>query len=388
MKPTLLPRVVIALLCLSLGACAGQQAAALLVDRSGNQADFGVAASAGAQLATAKGDLQRAEGRGAGGITMVEMDCGSSPDQARAAAQNVAREAFCGIGFTDSDEALAGVQPFVAAKRPFMVIGATDPTLPKRCGAGVFMACFGDDAQATAAAMFGAKRFGKRCAVVTDSAHAYTRGLTRYFRQAYEREGGSVVLQMDRRDPNARREIAAMKARGDAFDFVFLAGEPDELSALLGLLRDALPGKPILGGDGLDCSAVATSGTAPSDGVFFTTHAWFGEGASPEAKAFADAYTQAYGTPPSNAFAALGYDAVMLVQVAARRAGGTTSPDPKALSKAIGEIRNWQGVTGEFNFSNGPVPRKDVWIVEVRNGQRRLAQRMPAPLPLPVRQPM
>jgi branched-chain amino acid transport system substrate-binding protein len=297
----------------------------------------------------------------------------------------VAREAFCGIGFTDSDEALAAVPAFVAARKPFVVVGATDPTLPARCGKGVFLACFGDDAQATAAAMFGAKRFGKRCAVVTDSAHAYTRGLTRYFRQAYEREGGSVVLQMDRRDPNAPREIAAMKARGDAFDFVFLASEPDDLSALLGLLRDALPGKPILGGDGLDCSAVTTSGSAPSDGVFFTTHAWFGEGASPEAKAFADAFTQAYGTPPGNAFAALGYDAVMLVQLAARRAGGAQNPDPVRLAKAIGEIRNYRGVTGDFNFTDGPVPRKSVWIVEVSKGQKRLAMRMPAPLPLPKR---
>ncbi len=381
------PRLTAFLLALlsSLAGCQSQNAAALLIDRSGTQADFGIAASAGAQLATARGDLQASEIPAGSGIAMLEIDCGSSGAQAQAAANGVAREAFCGIGFSDSDEALAAVPVFVKAGKPFMVIGATDPTLPSRCGKGVYLACFGDDAQAAAAAIFAAKNFGKRCALVTDSAYDYTRGLTRYFRNAFQREGGSVVLQMDRRTPDAAKEIAALKARADAFDFVYLASEPDDLSALLGLLREALPGKPIIGGDGLDCAAVATSGTAPSDRVFFTTHAWFGEGASPEAKAFAEAYTLAYGTPPGNAFAALGYDAAMLVQVAAKRAGGVQNPDPARLSKAIGEIRNWRGVTGEFNFTDGPVPRKSVWILEVSKGQRRLASRMPAPPPMPVR---
>jgi ABC-type branched-subunit amino acid transport system substrate-binding protein len=49
--------------------------------------------------------------------------------------------------------------------------------------------------------------------------------------------------------------------------------------------------------------------------VYFTTHAWFGTGATPEARAFADAYTNAYGKPPANGFAALGYDATMIMQM-------------------------------------------------------------------------
>lgn len=374
------------LLLAALTGCRTQNAAALIVEGSGPLAAFGVPASAGAQLATARSDLTSAGTKGDAGITMLMISVDGSASQAQQVANGCAATSFCGIGFNDSDEALAAVPAFVKAGRPFMVIGATDPTLPARCGKGVYLTCFGDDAQAGAAAIFAARNFGKRCAVVTDSAFDYTRSLTRHFRNAYQREGGSVVLQMDRRTPDADKEIAALKARADAFDFVYLASEPDGLSELLGLLRQALPGKPIIGGDGLDCDAVATSGTTPSDRVFFTTHAWFGEGTTPEAKAFADAYTQAYGTPPPNAFAALGYDAVMLVQVAARRAGGAQNPDPARLSKAIGEIRNWRGVTGEFNFTDGPVPRKSVWILEVSKGQRRLASRMPSPPPMPVRE--
>jgi len=67
----------------------------------------------------------------------------------------------------------------------------------------------------------------------------------------------------------------------------------------------------------------------------------------------------------------------MLVQLASRRAGGVENPNSGALIKAIGEIRNYHGATGEISFGNGPIPRKDVWIVAVMKGERELAARMP-----------
>jgi ABC-type branched-subunit amino acid transport system substrate-binding protein len=178
---------------------------------------------------------------------------------------------------------------------------------------------------------------------------------------------------------SAGAELSALKTRADAagVNFVFMASEPDGLSELLGAIREAMPTLPIIGGDGLDCGAVATSGRAPSDRVYYATHGWFGKGANADAEAFAKAYAAVNGTPPPNAFTALGHDAVMLVQLAARRAGGVENPNPGALLKAISEIRNDRGATGEISFGNGPVPRKDVWIVAVMKGERELAKRMP-----------
>lgn len=381
MKPSIRLLALFALIPLPLLACSGAKTAGvLLTERTGALSDFGAATAAGAALATTQGDPASTSGGNAARMTLLERDTGSSPATAKAEAESAVKLVACGIGLSDSDEAFAAAPVFAKAGKPFMVVGATDPRIPERCGKGTFLACFGDDAQAEAIARFAAASFGKRCVVVTDSTRDYTRGLTNFFRGSFEREGGSVVAQIDRRGVSFKAELAALRARAEAAGvaFVFVASEPDGLSEMLGAIREAMPKLPIIGGDGLDCAGVAMSGAAPSDGVYFATHGWFGKGASADAQAFARAYAAAHGTPPPNAFAALGYDAVMLVQHATRKAGGAENPNPGALAKAIGEIRDYQGATGVISYAGGPVPRKDVWIVAVMKGERELARRMPA----------
>ena len=92
---------------------------------------------------------------------------------------------------------------------------------------------------------------------------------------------------------------------------------------------------------------------------------------TPTAQAFVAAYSTAYGTPPVNAFAALGYDAARLAIDARTRAG---SDDPKAIAAALAATTDFHGVTGTINYANGPVPKKDVWMVSVTNGTLQLAR--------------
>ncbi|MFZ4721709.1 MAG: ABC transporter substrate-binding protein [Phycisphaerales bacterium] len=344
------------------------QVCTVVTDLTGTQADFGSAVQSGAKVAMTAAP-------GPSPIAARFRDAGSDSTLAHALAQSVAPNSLVGIGFTDSDEALAAVPDFVREGRPFVIAGATDPELPARCGPGVFMACFGDDAQADAAAQFALGTFGKRCVVISDSAYDYTRKLSGFFAASMRRRGGSIALEIDRRDPTAQARIASLSGSATQIDFVFVSAKPDGLSELLGTIRRALPATPIIGGDGLDCEAVLRSGTSATDRVFFTCHAWLGEGASPEARAFVEAYRRMHGRAPANSFAALGHDAMMIVQAAAARAA-TRSPD--AIRDEIARTRDFQGASGTISFDAGPVPRKDVWIVEVRGGARRLAERIRA----------
>jgi branched-chain amino acid transport system substrate-binding protein len=273
-------------------------------------------------------------------------DAGSASALARALAENVASTSIVGIGFTDSDEALAGVSAFVRRSKPFMIVGATDPDLPARCGPGVFMACFGDDAQADAAARFAIRTFGKRGALIGDSAFDYTRKLFEFFRASALRRGGSITQMIDRRAPDAASRIAGLAADAPNLDFVFVSAEPDGLSEVLGMIRKALPNTTIVGGDGLDCDAVLRAGDSLSERVFFTTHAWFAEGASPGARKFADAYRALHGHPPSNGFAALGHDAMAVVRAAYERSGSRT---PSAIREEIARTCNFQGASGTIS---------------------------------------
>jgi branched-chain amino acid transport system substrate-binding protein len=115
----------------------------------------------------------------------------------------------------------------------------------------------------------------------------------------------------------------------------------------------------------------------PSDRVWFTTHAWFGPGATPEALAFAAAYERAYGAPPPNAFAALGYDAANIVMDAVAKAASVNRAGNLAVIRdSIATTRNHRGASGTVDFRSGPIPAKDVWVVEVSQGTRRLARRV------------
>jgi branched-chain amino acid transport system substrate-binding protein len=84
---------------------------------------------------------------------------------------------------------------------------------------------------------------------------------------------------------------------------------------------------PIVGGDGLDTPNVLKSESDITTDVWFTTHAWLStENGTPCAKAFVQEYENAYGHPPRDAFAALGYDSANLLLDAIGRAEGA-SPD-------------------------------------------------------------
>ena len=353
---------------------------AVLAAETGPMSPIGLSAMRGAQLAITE--------RNHTSTLRFDAECidtQSSSAHATEVARAAAARNTIGIGFTDSDPALLAIPEFTRIGKPFVVIGATDPKLPGRCGAGTFLACFGDDAQAIAAADFGAAHFGKRALVIFDSRYEYTRTVASFFRSRFGNEvGGSAVAEFDLSFTPAPAIAPHLVAPANKADFIFVACMPEDIAAVLKSVRSALPTTPIIGGDSFDCDAVlrtatadsqasanAASATAPTNHVWFTTHAWLGAGASDAALAFVDAYSAAYGTPPVNAFAALGYDAARLAIDARTRAD---SDDPKAIAAALAATTDFHGVTGTISYANGPVPKKDVWMVSVTNGTLQLAR--------------
>ncbi len=331
---------------------------AILDDATGGQAPLGREATAGAVFAL-----------GASARTIYDTE--SSAAVAARVARIAAAAHAVGIGFTDSDTALAGVPAFTALGKPFVIIGASDPTLPSRCGPGTFLACFGDDAQARAAADFGAEHFGTRVAIIFDSRFDYSRTVAAFFRDRVNERRGTAVVEIDLSKSPSSSITSLLAPMESTVDFVYAALQPEHVGAVIAAVRGALPRTPIIGGDGLDFDGVLTTAGAPSDRVWFTTHAWLGEGATKEVAAFAAAFKAATGTEAS-AFAALGYDAANLVNDARTRA---MSDDPARITEALSATRDFPGVTGTISFAKGPVPMKDVWIVEVANGRTRLAKR-------------
>jgi branched-chain amino acid transport system substrate-binding protein len=165
-------------------------------------------------------------------------------------------------------------------------------------------------------------------------------------------------------------------------ELIFLASWPDEGPQVVDLLRQAGFTAPILGGDSFDSQDLWQQYPNVSD-VYFTTHAYLGaDNSNPVVKAFRQKYLQAYPNSRPDAFAALGYDTARLLMAAINKAG---SAKPADVLKALGEIRQFEGVTGSIGYTNGSrIPTKSVSIIGIEQGNFRLVKELfPVEVPPP-----
>lgn len=352
---------------------------AVLLDLSGGQETLGQPAANGFELAyNLAGDTVTRHTR------LLSDDTRTDDEASKAAAERLAHSVLCGAGFTNNESLLIAGPFFQKAGKPFLSIGATDPAVPEEIGDCIFLTCFGDNTQAAAAAEFAKAEFGGKVAILWDSSTQYTQTLPKYFRTRFEELGGQVLLNESFEGCDLTELGKQISGLAEKPDFVYLAAMPECVGDEIASLRAAGVELPILGGDGLDTPNVLESEKGRNSDVWFTTHAWLSEKTGTEAaKKFVANYKSAYGQLPSNAFAALGYDAGNLLFEAMRRAKDKT---PAALKTALEETKDFAGVTGTISFApDQHVPLKTVWIIKVEDGKQSLAKSfVPGKVPPPL----
>jgi branched-chain amino acid transport system substrate-binding protein len=276
--------------------------------------------------------------------------------------------ATAGIGYTDSTYALDAGRVFQKAGIPFITPGATAPDLPNQVGSSMFLAAYGDDAQALAMAKYAWSELKLRhVAVWVDESSVYTRTVGGFFEEFFRNLGGTV----DRRNFAAGVTdfgdwIAAFKKADPKPQAIYGASMPRSAVSLIEQVRDAGVDVPLLSGDGWDDEAIVES--SKSNGIkniVFTTHLFLGVD-TPGMKEFSEAYKQKFGSPPPNAFAPLGFDSVNLLATAIERAG---SIQPDAVRSALANTRDFEGLVGKIAYSPGKrVPDKAVAVIKIDDG--------------------
>ena len=271
------------------------------------------------------------------------------------------------LGLSDTDMVLAAAPVAAESRRLFLTSGATSPRLPEQVPQYLYLACFGDNVQAAAAAETAWYDLDARTAAVLYAAgNTYTDLLQGYFRDRFTQLGGTVG-SVRAYAPGRLDDIAAGLG---SVDLVFLAtGSADEAAQIIQRLRKAGVNAPVFGGDSYDSEALWQQYPALQD-VYYTTHAYLGEdNPDPVVQTFRRAYIKAYGSRP-DAFAALGYDAARLLMSAIRQAGST---DPEAVRQALGDIHEFTGVTGTMRYPQGSrIPVKSVTVLRIEDGETAL----------------
>jgi branched-chain amino acid transport system substrate-binding protein len=290
------------------------------------------------------------------------------------------------LGFSDSDMTLAAAPIAAKAGLPFVTSGATSPKLPDAVPTYLYLACFGDNVQAAAAAEYSYNDLKAKTAyLLIDKGMEYTLLLGKYFKERFTELGGQIVLEDTYQggDKDFSAQITKLKGLATPPDILFIASGPDDVGVLVKQFRDAGVDKPIVGGDGYDTPLLIEIAGKGAENVYFTTHSLMDPQLGTDAvKKFMSAYQAEYKNPPENAFAALGYDTVKLIADSIKRAG---SDDPKAILEALGKTKDFPGVTGSITYQPGSrIPQKGVTVILVKDGKFTLAkevvpQKVPAP---------
>lgn len=284
------------------------------------------------------------------------------------------------MGLSDTDMVLAAAPVAAARLRLFLTSGATSPKLPGQVPGYLFLACFGDNVQAAAAAESAWNDLGARTAAVLYAAgDTYTDLLQGYFRARFTGLGGRIATVR-----TYERDDLDDVAQGlGAVDLVFLAtGSADDSLAIIRRLRDADIAVPVFGGDSYDSEQLWQQHPEVEE-VYYTTHAYLGgDSPDPVVRRFTAAYADANDGTRPDAFAALGYDTARLLMTAISEAG---SSDAAAVREALSGIREFSGVTGRMSYpTDSRIPTKSVAILRITGGRTELfGQLMPKEIPGP-----
>jgi branched-chain amino acid transport system substrate-binding protein len=304
-------------------------------------------------------------------LRLVAIDTASEPDSAAAtvaAALQKNPDTVAGFGYSYSTFALEVGRVFQAAGLPFVTSGATAPDLPQQVGDQMFLAAYGDDAQAKVMAAFARDQLKlDHAALWIDEGFVYTRTVGAYFDTYFRQAGGSVDRQTypaDKRDFSAL--IAAFNAASPKPQAIYAASMPRTSVDLISQVRAAGITVPLLSGDGWDDPEIVdASRRLDVPNIYFTTHRFLDVN-TPDMQAFIAGYKAKYGSAPPNAFAPLGFDTVNLLVDAIARAGST---EPARIRDALAATQGFPGVVGPISYAPGQrVPEKGVAVIGLNRG--------------------
>ena len=304
-------------------------------------------------------------------IELIAPDGKTDQQETAKSAQRVLSEGIvAGFGQSDTTFVMAGAPLFQEKGIPFVTSGATHPELPAWVGDNMFMTAFGDDDQSFAIADYAFDTLGvKRVAVWTDNSMDFTKALSKFFIQRFQERGGEIIGQdaFMMGDTDFSAQIARLAAIDPAPDAVFISAIPSEAGLSIKQIREQGITMPIISGDGFDTELVSTvPGPELADEVYFSTHTYRSDDRE-EVTKFIEDYKAEYGIEPENAFAPLGYDALMLIADAIRRAD---SAEPAKIREALTATRGFKAVTGEISYTRDTmVPPKSVSIISVKKGE-------------------
>ncbi|HVZ14522.1 MAG TPA: ABC transporter substrate-binding protein [Bauldia sp.] len=217
-------------------------------------------------------------------------------------------------------------------------------------GPYAYMMALGSNYQAGALAEWTYnKKSWKTAYVITDETVEYTKGLARYFKEAFTGIGGSVVgeASISMKDLSIAAQITSLKALNPQPDMIFIASFVPDLTAAVKQLRAAGVNTPIVGGSGYDGEDWAKAIPGLSDVYFGAEGYTFGPDV-PSEWALVEKYKAAYGSDPTSNTFLTGYAVIQAFAAAITQAGSTDGP---AINDKLSNLKDLPTALGNLSYT-------------------------------------
>lgn len=269
------------------------------------------------------------------------------------------------LGEVASSRSLEGAPVAQRSKIPMISPASTNPKVTQT-GDYIFRVCFIDPFQGPVMAKFALNTLkAKRIAIFSSVSSAYSVGLAKYFREAFVAGGGIIVAEpkYTEGDKDFKAQLTALKAA--KVDAVFSPGYYNEGALIVKQARMLGLDVPIFGADSWEAPALIELGGKEIEGAYLCSH-YSTEDPSPRVAEFVAAYKKRFvgAIPDSNA--SLGYDSMLVLADAIKRAGTT---DHEKLRDALAATKNFEAVTGTITMDKNRDASKNATIVTVKDGR-------------------
>jgi len=333
---------------------------------TGNTAHFGQDTDKAARLAVEQ--LNAAGGVLGRKFKIVTFDTrGDGAEAANAVTRLIDVENSTAIlGEVASSLSLQGAPIAQRRKVPMVSPSSTNPKVTQ-VGDYIFRVCYIDPFQGKVMALF-ARRTLKldKVAILKDVKNDYSIGLADAFQKAFVAAGGTIAAEQSYSagDTDFSAQVTAIKSSGA--QAIWVPGYYAEVGAIARTAARLGVKVPLLGGDGWDAPELFTIGGDALNGSYFSNH-FAPDQASPLAQKFVADFKAKYGQEPTG-LGALGYDGVMVIADAIRRAGSTA---PAALRDALATTKAYEAVTGKITMDKDRNPEKSVVVLKIDGGKAK-----------------
>ncbi len=197
-------------------------------------------------------------------------------------------------------------------------------------------------------------------------------GLGQYFKETFIKNGGTVAIEEAylAKDTDFKATLTKIKAAN--VDVVFVPGYYQEVGMIAKQAREIGLTMPLLGGDGWDSAKLPEiAGAQALNNTFFANH-YSPDDNSPAIKTFVDAYKAEYKETP-DAFAALAYDATMMVIESIKRANGV---DTVKIKDELAKTKDYNAVSGLITLNETHDAVKSAVIIEMKDGKQTFKEKI------------